>query len=103
MALAQRAAPSLKGRTHQLRMSSRKVSVTARASSGSTFDIPGSVTITEDRGLPAVKLTHQNGSAATVHLFGACVTSWTQPSGDEVLYVRPDAVFDKSKPIRYED
>jgi D-hexose-6-phosphate mutarotase len=22
-----------------------------------------------------------------------------QPSGDEVLYVRPDAVFDKSKPI----
>ena len=25
--------------------------------------------------------------------------SWKQPSGDEVLYVRPDAVFDKSKPI----
>ena len=28
-----------------------------------------------------------------------CVTSWCQPSGDEVLFVRPDAVFDKSKPI----
>jgi hypothetical protein len=34
-----------------------------------------------------------------VYLFGACVTSWKQVSGDEVLYVRPDAVFDKSKPI----
>ena len=34
-----------------------------------------------------------------MYLFGACVTSWKQPSGDEVLYVRPDAVFDKSKPI----
>jgi D-hexose-6-phosphate mutarotase len=32
-------------------------------------------------------------------LFGAVVTSWKQPSGDEVLYVRPDAKFDKSKPI----
>jgi D-hexose-6-phosphate mutarotase len=34
-----------------------------------------------------------------VYLFGAVVTSWSQPSGDEVLYVRPDAKFDKSKPI----
>ncbi len=34
-----------------------------------------------------------------MYLYGACVTSWTQPSGDEILYVRPDAVFDKSKPI----
>jgi len=34
-----------------------------------------------------------------VYLFGACTTSWKQKSGDEVLYVRPDAVFDKSKPI----
>ena len=30
---------------------------------------------------------------------GACITSWKQASGDEVLYMRPDAVFDKSKPI----
>lgn len=37
--------------------------------------------------------------AVQMYLFGACVTSWKQPSGDEVLYVRPDAVFDKSKPI----
>ena len=32
-------------------------------------------------------------------MFGANVTSWCLPSGDDVLYVRPDAVFDKSKPI----
>ena len=34
-----------------------------------------------------------------VHLFGGCVTSWKQASGDEVLYIRPDAKFDGSKPI----
>eukprot|EP00955_Chlamydomonas_euryale_P016789 179286-Chlamydomonas_euryale.AAC.5 len=34
-----------------------------------------------------------------IYLHGACVTSWKQASGDEVLFVRPDAVFDKSKPI----
>lgn len=34
-----------------------------------------------------------------VYLHGAVVASWKQASGDEVLYVRPDAVFDKSKPI----
>eukprot|EP00889_Picochlorum_renovo_P005160 jgi/Picre1/32190/NNA_007536.t1 len=33
------------------------------------------------------------------HPFRGCVTSWKQASGDEVLYIRPDAVFDKSKPI----
>ncbi len=36
---------------------------------------------------------------AQIYLYGACVTSWKQAAGDEVLYVRPDAVFDKSKPI----
>ena len=34
-----------------------------------------------------------------MYLYGACVTSWKQPSGDEVLFVRPDAKFDGSKPI----
>ena len=64
------------------------------------FAIPQSVTFSSGRGnLPRVSLTHKNGSTAEVYLFGATVTSWTQPSGDEVLYVRPDAVFDKSKPI----
>ncbi len=34
-----------------------------------------------------------------VTLFGGCVTSWRHPKHGEVLYIRPDAVFDKSKPI----
>ena len=64
------------------------------------FAIPGSVTFEAgEGGLPKCVLTHKNGGRAEVYLFGACVTSWCQPSGDEVLYVRPDAVFDKSKPI----
>ena len=64
------------------------------------FAIPGSVTFENGRGdLPTALLTHKNGSTSRVYLFGATVTSWTQPSGDEVLYVRPDAAFDKTKPI----
>ncbi|KAF5828710.1 galactose mutarotase-like domain-containing protein [Dunaliella salina] len=52
-----------------------------------------------NEGLPKIQLKHNCGAAAEVYLFGACVTSWKQRSGDEVLYVRPDAVFNKSKPI----
>uniref|UniRef100_A0A7S0S6A0 glucose-6-phosphate 1-epimerase n=1 Tax=Mantoniella antarctica TaxID=81844 RepID=A0A7S0S6A0_9CHLO len=64
------------------------------------FAIPNSVAFELGKGgLPLCVLTHKNGSRAEVYLFGANVTSWCQPSGDEVLYVRPDAVFDKSKPI----
>ena len=64
------------------------------------FDKPGSVAVTTGRGgLPIVRLTHVCGATADVYLYGGCVCSWTQPSGDEILYVRPDAVFDKSKPI----
>jgi len=29
-----------------------------------------------------------------VYLFGGVVLSWKMASGDEVLYVRPDAKFD---------
>jgi glucose-6-phosphate 1-epimerase len=50
-------------------------------------------------GLLKAVLTHANGSSAEVHLHGATVTSYCQPSGDEVLFVRPDAVFDGSRPI----
>merc|ERR1719183_3446523 len=64
------------------------------------YAIPGSVEFVEGReGLPAVKLTHACGASAEVYLFGGCVMSWKQATGDEVLYVRPDAKFDKSKPI----
>jgi len=66
----------------------------------SSYGIEGSVEVVEGNGgLPKVVLKHECGSSAEVYLFGACVTSWKQPSGDEILYVRPDAVFDKSKPI----
>ncbi len=62
--------------------------------------IPGSVSFAVGPGglLKAV-LTHANGSSAEVHFQGATVTSYCQPSGDEVLFIRPDAVFDGSKPI----
>ncbi|EFJ49540.1 hypothetical protein VOLCADRAFT_109718 [Volvox carteri f. nagariensis] len=64
------------------------------------YGIPGSVEFKEGKsGSPVVVLKHACGSTAEMYLFGACVTSWKQPSGDEILYVRPDAVFDKSKPI----
>ncbi|KAI7846343.1 hypothetical protein COHA_000180 [Chlorella ohadii] len=64
------------------------------------FGIPGRVDVVAGPGgLPTVRLQHACGSSAEVTLFGACITSWKQASGDEVLYVRPDAVFDKSKPI----
>ena len=35
---------------------------------------------------------------AEVYLFGGVCTSW-KTGGRDVLYVRPDAKFDKSKPI----
>ncbi|KIZ00487.1 Putative apospory-associated protein C [Monoraphidium neglectum] len=64
------------------------------------FGIPGNVEFVDGKaGTPTVVLKHSSGSSAQVYLHGACVTSWKQASGDEVLYVRPDAVFDKSKPI----
>ena len=51
--------------------------------------------------LDTVELKAADGSTATVYLFGGVVTSF-KPSnlnGTDVLYVRPDAKFDKSKPI----
>jgi len=51
--------------------------------------------------LPTVTLKGANGGEAEVYLFGGVVTSF-KPSnlnGTDVLYVRPDAKFDKSKPI----
>lgn len=64
------------------------------------YEIPGHVEFVQGRGgLPTVVLKHACGTSAEVTLFGGCITSWKQASGDEVLYIRPDAVFDKSKPI----
>ena len=64
------------------------------------FGIPDAIEVVAGRGgLPTVVLKHACGSSAEVVLFGGCVTSWKQSSGDEVLYIRPDAKFDGSKPI----
>ncbi|EFN55380.1 hypothetical protein CHLNCDRAFT_35636 [Chlorella variabilis] len=58
------------------------------------------VEVKEGRGgLPTVFLKSAAGATAEIALFGGCVTSWKTAAGQEVLYIRPDAVFDKSKPI----
>ncbi|KAL6273962.1 hypothetical protein ACE6H2_024654 [Prunus campanulata] len=49
--------------------------------------------------LPKVVLTSAGGSEADIYLFGGCITSWKVPSGRDLLFVRPDAVFNKKKPI----
>ncbi|KAL4856677.1 putative glucose-6-phosphate 1-epimerase [Chlorella vulgaris] len=57
------------------------------------FGIPGRVEVVAGLGgLPTVLLKHACGASAEVTLFGACVTSWKQASGDEVLFMRPDAL-----------
>jgi glucose-6-phosphate 1-epimerase len=62
--------------------------------------IEGSVKFEQGRGsLAKAVLTHACGSSCEVYLYGANVLSWKQPSGDEVLYVRPDAKFDMTKAI----
>ena len=67
------------------------------------FSIAKSVSFeTEDEGrgrAPFASLTHENGSSAKVYVFGANCASWKQPSGDEVLFVRPDAKWDETVPI----
>ncbi|KDP31653.1 hypothetical protein JCGZ_14969 [Jatropha curcas] len=58
------------------------------------------VRITEGEGnLPKVVLTSPHGSEAEIYLFGGCITSWKVPNGKDLLFVRPDAVFNKKKPI----
>jgi hypothetical protein len=55
--------------------------------------------LNERCGLPNAVLTHEDGFEARVSLFGANVLSWAMPTGDEVLLMREDALFDRSKPI----
>jgi len=60
------------------------------------------VKVTEGEGnLPKLVLTSPAGSEAEIYLFGGCITSWKVPSGKDLLFVRPDAVFNKKKPIRF--
>ncbi|EFN52258.1 hypothetical protein CHLNCDRAFT_36917 [Chlorella variabilis] len=70
------------------------------------FGIPGRVEVVAGLGgLPTVVLKHACGASAEVALYGGCITSWKQASGDEVLYMRPDSLKalagpePKAKPI----
>ncbi|CAK9152384.1 unnamed protein product [Ilex paraguariensis] len=57
------------------------------------------VQITEGLGnLPKIVLTSAHGSEAELYLFGGCITSWKVACKD-LLFVRPDAVFNGQKPI----
>lgn len=51
-------------------------------------------------GLPYAVLRGDDGSAASVYLHGAHVTSWTTADGAEQLYLSEEAVFDGRAPIR---
>ena len=84
------------------RVTARRARPTAARGARSPLRVAAAASIAEIKGtgdLPAMKLTSADGCTATAYLFGGVVTSFTKPDGREVLYVRPDAVFDKSKPI----
>uniref|UniRef100_A0A2P2KEF6 Uncharacterized protein MANES_02G095500 n=1 Tax=Rhizophora mucronata TaxID=61149 RepID=A0A2P2KEF6_RHIMU len=67
---------------------------------GETAATAGGVRVTEGEGnLPKIVLTSPHGSEADIYLFGGCVTSWKVDGGKDLLFVRPDAVFNKKKPI----
>ncbi|KAL3527117.1 hypothetical protein ACH5RR_011773 [Cinchona calisaya] len=70
------------------------------ASIGGTKENPClGVKVAEGQGnLPKVILTSSHGSEAELYLFGGCVTSWKVANKD-LLFVRPDAVFNGQKPI----
>lgn len=77
-----------------------------RRSRGMAFSVLNSeaaasgVKLSEGEGkLPKVVLTSANGSEAEIYLFGGCITSWKVSNGKDLLFVRPDAVFNKKKPI----
>ncbi|KAG7539508.1 Aldose 1-/Glucose-6-phosphate 1-epimerase [Arabidopsis suecica] len=58
------------------------------------------VRVAEGEGnLPKLVLTSPQNSEAEIYLFGGCITSWKVASGKDLLFVRPDAVFNKIKPI----
>lgn len=59
------------------------------------------VTVVEGTGkLPCVKLQHANGSKTTVYLHGATLTEYVTDSGDSVVMLSKEAVFDGAKAIR---
>ncbi|PSC73327.1 glucose-6-phosphate 1-epimerase [Micractinium conductrix] len=108
------ARPAVQRQQRGTAASARRMRVQAAAASTAAeiqeldkeFGIDGCVEVVAGLGgLPTVRLTHACGSSTEVSLFGGCITSWKQASGDEVLYLRPDALQilqsdnPKSKPI----
>lgn len=53
-------------------------------------------------GFPFIRLRHDSGAEAMVHLHGGTVSSWTDADGLEMLFVHPDNDFDPRYPIRYD-
>ena len=100
MASSMTAASSLVSAPVALRATRRVASsrATRRASATTPLAAASVETMKGAGGLDAVKITGGDGSVATAYLFGGVVTSFVK-DGRDVLYVRPDAVFDKSKPI----
>ncbi|KAJ0971668.1 hypothetical protein J5N97_019627 [Dioscorea zingiberensis] len=71
----------------------------AMASLGGKAASLGLEIVEGDGGLPKVCLSSDHGSKTEIYLYGACVTSWQVSSGKDLLFVRPDAVFNGKKPI----
>ncbi|KAG2642801.1 hypothetical protein PVAP13_2KG214900 [Panicum virgatum] len=77
----------------------RRSRVVAMASVGQKVYAPGVAVSEGNGGLPKIDLKSPHGSEAEIYLFGACVTSFKVPNGKNLLFVRPDAVFNGQKPI----
>jgi glucose-6-phosphate 1-epimerase len=55
---------------------------------------------TNEHGLSYIQLRHSpSGSTSRIYTYGAVVTSYIDGTGTEFIAVRPDAVFNGSKPI----
>lgn len=78
-----------------LRFSSLRVCATQATG----IEAQGVKEVTGEGGLPKVVLNTENGSSAEIYLFGGCLTSWKVGDGNDLLFVRPDAVFTGLKPI----
>lgn len=97
--------PSVAAVLAQPRAATRRQGLAARKSAVSSrrvFSVAasaGSCTVgTGNGGLEMATLKGTDGSVAEVYSYGGVCTSWVK-DGRDVLYVRPDAKFDKSKPI----
>uniref|UniRef100_A0A0C9RZC6 TSA: Wollemia nobilis Ref_Wollemi_Transcript_876_1198 transcribed RNA sequence n=1 Tax=Wollemia nobilis TaxID=56998 RepID=A0A0C9RZC6_9CONI len=49
--------------------------------------------------LAKLVLKSSGGSEVEIYLFGGCISSWKTSKGKDLLFVRPDAVFNGQKPI----